>query len=244
MFAFVSDVHLTKPHTQKYGVFLNLLETCLKDQNLKELFLVGDVFDLWLGHKSLFIKEHEKLISLLESIAKTKKVHIFEGNHDFHFKKSWWAKKGITIHSESYEFSENNKKWYVCHGDLLNKSDYGYRSLRWLFRSLFVQGLVKILPGKLLYKIGAGLSSTDSKATQVYNKEQSLESFKQKWRRWLKDFFKKHPSVDVFVCGHYHVRLQESVEGKETFNLGSWLVEGDYKYLHYDGERFSFKPVQ
>lgn len=244
MFVFVSDVHLTKPHTKKYGVFLNLLETCLNDPNLKELFLVGDVFDLWLGHKPFFLKEHARLISLLESIAKTKKVHIFEGNHDFHFKKSWWAQRGVTIHSESYEFSVNDKNWYVCHGDLLNKSDYGYRSLRWLFRSLFIQTLIKVLPGKVLYKIGASLSSTDSKATQVYNKEHSLERFKKKWSLWLNDFFRKHPQVNVFICGHYHVRLQEIIDGKETLNLGSWLGEGDYKYLHYDGEQFSFKPVR
>lgn len=244
MFVFVSDVHLTKPHTKKYGVFLNLLENCLHDQNLKELFLVGDVFDLWLGHKPFFLKEHEKLIRLVESIAKVKKVHIFEGNHDFHFHKKWWAKKGITVHKENYEFKASDKNWYICHGDLLNKNDLGYRSLRWFFRSLFVQGLIKILPGKLIYKIGTSLSSTESKATQVYHKKQSFEGFKKRWRSWLTDFFKEHPSVDVFICGHYHVRLHDFMGKRETLNLGSWLGDEGYKYLHYDGERFSFKLVQ
>ena len=65
MLIFVSDVHLTKPHTKKYEAFLSLLKKSRDDESIEELFLCGDVFDLWLGHKRYFFKKHEVLINLL-----------------------------------------------------------------------------------------------------------------------------------------------------------------------------------
>ena len=142
-----------------------------------------------------------------------------------------------------HTFKVNNKKWFICHGDLLNKKDYGYRFMRVFFRSFISKLLIKILPGSFLLRIGESLSSTESKASQVYDVGQSKESFLKKWRIWLKKFFIKQRDVDVFICGHYHVRVIDDINQVKTVNLGSWLNENDLKYLYTDGEKFEFKSV-
>ena len=240
MLVFVSDVHLVKPRIEKYEIFLSLLEEFRDNEKIEQVFLVGDIFDLWVGHKNFFFKKHSKLIGLLKEIALKKKVHVFEGNHDFYFKKSWWKKHAIEIHKEEYEFTYLNKKWFVCHGDLLNKKDYGYRFLRWIFRSWFFGFLFFILPGSVWNFIGESLSSTESKSSKIYS-SQSKENFLKKWRVWIEEL-RKTKDFDVFVCGHYHVRLMEKVGGKETYNLGSWL-EKTHMYFKYDEKGPKFKVL-
>lgn len=241
MLVFVSDVHLTEPHTKKYEVFLSLLEKFKSDDKMTELFLCGDVFDLWLGHKSYFFKKHEKLIGLLIEIGKTKKVHLFEGNHDFGFSKKWWNEKSIMVHKENYQFVHDGKKIYVCHGDLLNKEDYSYRLLRWFFRSYVAKILIFLIPGLILNIIGNLLSSTDSKSLKTFNSTDK-EKFLEEWSIWIKKFSEEN-DVDVFICGHYHVRLNQKVNGIETFNLGSWLGE-KYKYLAYSLKGSDFVEIE
>ena len=241
MLVFVSDVHLTRPHTKKYEAFLSLLKKCRDDKKVEQLFLCGDVFDIWLGHKSYFFNKHKDVVSLLKEISALKKVHIFEGNHDFHFKASWWRKHQIEIHKESYEFDYDNKKWFVCHGDLLNQKDYGYKFLRWYFRSWFAQFLIFILPGALLNAIGEALSTTEYKSSKNF-KHPSKEVFLKNWENWIREL-KKSKDFDVFVCGHYHVRLKEKIDNIETYNLGSWLGQ-NYKYFSYDSGRAEFIAIE
>ena len=241
MLVFVSDVHLTKPQTKKYETFLSLLKECRDNDKIEQLFLVGDIFDLWLGHKSFFFKKHEILINLLKEVALIKKVHIFEGNHDFHFKKKWWNKYSIEIHKNNYQFTYKNKKWLVCHGDLLNKKDYGYRFLRFLFRLWISKFIIFLLPGSVLNFIGETLSTTGSKSSKIYG-SQSEKDFLKKWRFWIKEL-KKREDFDVFLCGHYHVRLMEEIEGVETYNTGSWL-DKNYRYLVYDASGPKFNSAR
>jgi len=240
MLVFVSDVHLTEPHTKKYEVFLSLLEEFRDSASMTEIFLCGDVFDLWLGHKSYFFSKHKKIIDLLIEIAKNKKVHIFEGNHDFAFKSSWWEKHSISIHKEKYEFTKFGKRFFVCHGDLLNKEDYSYRLLRWYLRSFIVKLQLLIFPGFLLNFIGNLFSSTESKSNKSYSLGMK-EEFLKKWRHWIRAFKKNH-EADVFICGHYHVRLSEKIDELETHNLGSWLGK-TYKYFTYSEEGYEFKTL-
>ncbi len=253
MLAFVSDVHLTEPHTKKYEVFLSFLENCKDNKDLEQLFLVGDIFDVWLGHKSFFLKKHEQLLLLLQEIAKTKKVHIFEGNHDFHYNKNWFKKKSILIHKDSYEFVYEQKKWFVCHGDLLNSKDYGYRFFRAFMRTSFIKLLIWLLPGQFSYKVGRMLSSTDAKTQKDYSSF-SKEEFIKKWKIWTSRLRQKK-DFDVFVCGHYHVRLTENLifekevalnnkrqNTLETYNLGSWLGKS-FKYLRVDKKKSEFITI-
>lgn len=233
---FVSDVHLDEPHSKRYGAFLIFLDQVLQDSKVQELYLMGDIFDLWLGSRNVFFKKHQKVIRKLEDLSQKIKIFYFEGNHDFLIPPDW-LKSNFQVFADAQIFDFEGKKVLLCHGDLLNRKDYSYRALRWFFRSAFSRFLIAVLPEKLIYKIGASLSTTDMKAS---TSGERLESFLTKWKGWIKDT--DLTGVDILIAGHFHVRLEEKVGSLQTFNLGSWLEE-PYDYLCQNKEGFAFKGV-
>lgn len=227
MYVFVSDVHLNEPQSKRYGAFLLLLDQVLKHDNLEELFLVGDIFDLWLGDRKVFRKLHGPVIERIEKIAKIKPVHYFEGNHDFQL-GSFWSDMGVKIYPGEHVFELKGQKVLVGHGDLLDKEDKEYLKLRWLFRTPLFKLLIKVLPESILFKIGDALSTTEQK--EAPTAAQSSEFF-DKWKTWTEDLYKERP-YDVFICGHFHFRVSTTVsEGDaKAINLGTWL-DGNFEPL-------------
>jgi len=51
---FVSDIHIIDFKEPRGLLFLNLLKRLKGYHDLTHLFLVGDIFDLWIANQSLF----------------------------------------------------------------------------------------------------------------------------------------------------------------------------------------------
>ncbi len=220
MFIFVSDTHLNKSQSKRYGAFLRLLDEVNEDESIKELFLVGDIFDLWLGDRDIFVKMHKSVLEKIATVAKKKKVHYFEGNHDFQLGRLW-AKMGVTVYPGEYEFILKGQKVLVSHGDLLDQENTAYLRMRWFLRTSFARFLIKILPENFLLKIGSFLSTTDVKKTPT-KKERA--NFLQNWAKWTKALYERRP-YDIFICGHYHFNADTVLVGNRAraVNLGTWL---------------------
>ncbi len=229
MFIFVSDTHLNKPQSKRYGAFLDLLDKVNEDESIKELFLVGDIFDLWLGDRNIFIKMHKSVLDKIATIAKKKKVHYFEGNHDFQLGK-FWVNMGVNIYSGEHEFILNGQKVLVSHGDLLNQEDRVYLKMRWFFRTFFARFLIKVLPQILLFKIGTFLSATGVKKTPT--KEETTH-FLKNWEKWTTALYERRP-YDIFICGHYHFNADTILKKSRAraVNLGTWL-NGDFSVFKF-----------
>ncbi len=240
MFIFVSDVHLSEPHSKRYGAFLCLLDKVLLDEKIKGLFLVGDIFDLWLGDRRVFVQRHMKVLEKIKEIAKKKEVHYLEGNHDFQLGKLW-RDMDVIVHPQDYSFQAYGKKILLSHGDLLDQEDKNYLKMRWLFRTPLARILIKTLPSFLLLKIGEGLSTTDKKAAPT---EDQKNQFSLDWKKWTEALYHKS-AFDIFICGHYHFRTQTSVAGgkAQAVNLGSWLEGEDFKVLGLEKTKAEFIGV-
>lgn len=238
MFIFVSDVHLTEPHSKRYGAFLHLLDRVLSDNEVEALFLVGDIFDLWLGDRKVFIDRHPEVLKKITEIAKIKKIHYFEGNHDFQLGKMW-KKMGVLVYPAEHSFQLNGKNVLVSHGDLLDKEDKSYLRLRWFLRTPLAVMLIKTLPHFILTKVGEALSTTEQKEAST---PKLRKSFLLNWKKWTEELYQRTP-YDIFICGHHHFRLITPVlaDKAEAVNLGSWLEE-DLKVLEF-GESLDFVKI-
>ena len=74
---FIADSHYSKKNEDLYYLLLKL-----KNKNIPQIFLVGDIFHLLLDFK--YLREYnKKVIKLIDEIALNKEVYYFEGNHDF-----------------------------------------------------------------------------------------------------------------------------------------------------------------
>lgn len=77
----VSDLHLTSKETDRYrwGLFPWLREK-IKQNGIKELYILGDLTDAKDRHTSLLVND---LVSALAIIAKMVPIKIIKGNHDY-----------------------------------------------------------------------------------------------------------------------------------------------------------------
>ena len=138
---FISDLHLAskKSKTSQISQFLKNLQT-------DELYLVGDVIDIWRFRQAFSlgpIKQNEtvKCFDRLLRLTKNTKIHYIWGNHD-EFMSRFIDSSGfgnINLQERTEYISSNGKKYLVLHGhqfDLLAKyawspwagklGDFGY----------------------------------------------------------------------------------------------------------------------
>lgn len=151
----LSDLHIESSKDPLYVSFLKVLRE--KPQAQDVVVLAGDVFDFWVGNRSIFINEFAEFLKVLNGLKqKQVQVYYIEGNHDFHLKSA--LRNYLQLEHRSIHFTQAGKKFFVSHGDLVNWRDIGYLLLRFLFRSPLIRFLVQIAPASLLYFIGTTLS--------------------------------------------------------------------------------------
>ena len=80
---FIADAHLKSPDDLNYRLMLRFLREL--EGKLDTLYIVGDLFDFWLGFPSHPFKQYNTVLDELERLAaKGCRLVYFEGNHDFH----------------------------------------------------------------------------------------------------------------------------------------------------------------
>ncbi len=244
---FVSDLHLTGPEDPKTQLFAHFLKSLLESDATRPsaLFLVGDIFDLWVGDHEFFTSRFKTIVTAVSSLIRAGvEVHYFEGNHDLHLTKFWATEIGAKVHKESGEFRIGSLNVRVEHGDLINPEDHGYLFLRRLLRSAPVRFLSMNLPEVAVGFIGERASRASRNYTSTAKSKPS-ESI----RALIRSHAKKQNAVspfDIIVTGHVHVADDYSfTEGGRqirSINLGSWY-ESPPRALVIDDGGIRFETV-
>jgi UDP-2,3-diacylglucosamine hydrolase len=222
---FLSDIHLKNLDQPDAQVLLGLLEDLGPRVQATHLFLVGDIFDFWLGGHEYFVQKFSPIVDNLRRIvADGVEVHYFEGNHDLYLRDFWQDQLGMRVHVRACLFQLGNLRVRVEHGDLLDPDDRGYRFLRRLLRSPVVEYAGSRLPGDLLSRIGRVASRTSRRYTS-HHKTISDDHARTTVRSHAERAVHEEP-FDLIITGHVHVRDEHEFEvgGRKvrSVNLGSW----------------------
>lgn len=239
---FFSDAHLRGADDKGCGLLLSFLRDA--SRNLDHLFIVGDLFDFWFSRGGVVYPGYEPVIEELAAMqGKGVKIHLFEGNHDFYLAHYFTRYHGIEVFSDEALLQFDGKQIYIAHGDLVDKSDRGYRLLRRILRSRLFFGLQRLLPLSLMWRL-ARLSSDASKEYLAKPQEglaAKMEAFA------LKKF---EEGIDAVILGHCHlpaIRTHTVGGRKRQFVLlGDWLNHrsylvmdnGDFDLGYYGGKPF------
>ena len=237
---FVSDLHLTGPEDPKTQQFVGFLRR-LKTDSVTHLFLVGDIFDLWVGSHDYFAERFSDVVRAISDLVRLGvEVHYFEGNHDLHLENFWKSKIGVSVHADDATFVVAGQSVRVEHGDLINLDDHGYLFLRSLLRSRPLTFLAHHLPEKLVQLVGERASSASRDYTSTA-KAKPIEEIRELVRQHaeaqshLTDF-------DLIVTGHVHVSddFSFNVGGRKvrSINLGSWFEKPRFLCVDSRGVRF------
>ena len=238
---FVSDIHITSPDSPRARLFLSFLHKLSGRNNATHLFLLGDIFDLWVADHRCFVDRYREIIDEIrrlrdEGVA----ISYFEGNHDIHLGYYWADELGLAVHVGPAYVQLGEKTVRLEHGDQMDPDDKGYLFLRWFLRTGAVRLLIRKLPGALVSRIGDRASSQSRRYTsrsKVIRPAEAIAKIRAHARRaYARDPF------DLIISGHVHVRDDCRIESESgTFrsvNLGSWFDAPCYFKIEGADERF------
>lgn len=238
---FVSDIHISSAEDPKVSLFLRFLDSCVQHK-VDQLFLVGDIFDLWIADRRFFVKEYSAIVGKIRQLKHMGiKISYFEGNHDLDLRRFWQHEVGVDVYSEATFFTINGLTLRVEHGDQMDPDDRGYLFLRWLLRTKVLVGLGRYLPGILIRRIGRRASATSRDyTTQV--KAASDEDVRAKIHRHVERVLLEN-RFDISISGHVHVAEDTVLEsGVRCINLGTWLKRP--LVLEMQGTRLEINSVE
>lgn len=223
---FVSDVHLDvsmkSPRALK---FLKWIRTIIQEKKVTHLFLLGDIFDLWVGEKPIFIQAYKEFIEALKTLQKQGvEIHYFEGNRDFLLRSFWEEKLHIFVHEKARYFQLGSLMLLLEHGDQIHSQQYFYFFWKWWIRTSFMKYVMSCVPQKCLLFLGQKIGRT----SRVLRNNKSLSLLKMRFyiKKHLQKSFRKR-NFDLFISGHFHLKddviFRFQGHKVRALNLGSWL---------------------
>ncbi|MBK1641400.1 UDP-2,3-diacylglucosamine hydrolase [Chromatium okenii] len=227
---FISDVHLGSRGCQaKY------LLDFLQATHCKQLYLVGDIVDLWEMRNGIYWPEaHNAVVrEVLEKARSGTEVIYIPGNHDELFRTHLGAEFGaVAIRDEVIHECANGERFLVLHGD---RFDGVVQQSRWLAQVgasaydnlLALNGLLNRIRRRLglrYWSLAGYLKQRVKHAVQyIGNFEQALALEAQRI------------GVNGMICGHIHHAEMREIGATLYCNCGDWVESCTALVEHHDG---------
>lgn len=220
---FLSDAHLRQPDDKNYQFLLDFLN---QQKDLDALFLLGDIFEFWLGYKHLVFTAYIPLLEKLRQLSESgTQLFFVEGNHDFNLGSYFTETLNCTVIPDQQLIDWDGKKIMISHGDLLNP-DRTYQRLRAFWRSWPIKMLSQIIHPDFVWSFALWLSNK--------SKKNNPEKKHQDPTPYLVPFSEMSNS-DIVVCGHFHHPLDIEHRDVRIIALGDWISQFSYAEM-VDGE--------
>ncbi len=221
---FLADAHLNAPGEHNYRMLLRFLREL--EGNTETLFIMGDLFDFWLGFPSNPFRQYDDVLTALHSLVKNGcRLVYFEGNHDFHLGQVFSRQLQAEIYCGPAVVTVQGRRLYLCHGDQINRADHGYRLLRLILHSPLTAAAVKAVSPALAQSIRNFLQHNSHARYQIRSRRWDYPAIIRDFARAVRD-----QGCDALVTGHFHHPFCEQLDGS-TFtilSLGDWMEQFSY----------------
>ncbi len=240
---FVSDVHLGAPalsdNTRRERLFADWLSEISADA--AAVFLMGDIFDFWFEYRKVVPRGHTRVLGRIAEMTDSGiPVHFFTGNHDIWVFDYLPLETGVTVHRDYYTPELMGKKFFLAHGDGLDKNDKGYLMLKKIFKSPVLQWLFARLHPNFAVELAHRWSKNSRLSKKVSGPVFEIEN-EGMYEFALSVLEKEH--FDYFIFGHRHRLANLEMNDKTRFILlGEWIKT--FSYGVFDGEKFELKKYK
>lgn len=217
---FISDLHLS-PTTPD----LNALacEFLLANQNVKTLYIMGDIFDTWLGDdlvESAFDSFNQTLKQLSRGGTD---IYLMAGNRDFMLGHDYARQVGATLLPDPTLIELAGKRVLLMHGDSLCTDDESYQRYRRVVRNRFLQWCFLKLPNRKRQNISDRIKAKS--AMQKQGKDIGIMDVNQ---QAVTEAIEKY-SADILIHGHTHRPAIHSLENnRHRIVLGDWHNQASF----------------
>ncbi len=241
---FLSDFHLGVPNyenSRERERYLCDFLNEIKDQ-ADEIFLAGDIFDMWYEYKTVVPKGYVRLLGTLASLSDSGvKITAFTGNHDMWMFGYLKQELNIEVHREPIERTWNGVDFLIGHGDGLGPGDYGYKFIKKIFANKVCQWLFGWIHPDWGLRLANALSRRSRIATGTTDATW-LGDDKEHLYIYCQEYLQQHP-INYFIFGHRHLPLTKAINPQSTYiNLGDWVKY--FTYAVFDGAACELKTYQ
>jgi UDP-2,3-diacylglucosamine hydrolase len=141
---FASDLHLDPSRPEVTSQFLTFLAGPAREA--QALYLLGDVFEAWLGDDAPEVLGQTVIEALARLAAAGTALFIMQGNRDFLLGQRFCERAGACLLEDPTVITVGAARVLVTHGDALCTGDTSYQRLRSLVRDPAVQRAFLALP--------------------------------------------------------------------------------------------------
>lgn len=234
---FIADVHLPlqvdAPISQ---AFLNFMQT--KALEAQTLYILGDLFDGWIGDDVGLVTYAPFISALAEYTGSGRSLYVGLGNRDFLLKSDFAKATGAVLLGDETEIELGNEKAVLLHGDTLCTDDVDYLKMRTLFTNpnWQAQALLKTPAERMAI-------AQQLKAASEGQKGSKSAEIMDVTQPGIDDLLSRHPQVKYIIHGHTHRPMQHApYRGVTRWVLGDWRPATEY--LHWNGQPLSLKHFQ
>ncbi len=231
---FISDLHLsakTPGITQRFQSFLSE-----RAPRADALYILGDLFDIWLGDDDETPPIPEILTALRRLNENTTRLFLMHGNRDFLIGERFVEASGCTLLDDPARLDIEGIPTLLMHGDLLCSDDGEYRKARrWLRSEAFAtEFLSKSLPARATaaadYRRRSGEATSLLPADILDVNQETVEEYLR--RQDVKQLIHGHTH-----CPEIHL-FQLDGQPAQRIVLSDWHeeCEGRGAYLRVDDE--------
>lgn len=128
---FISDLHLSAERPAITRLFIDFLQG--RAANAEALYILGDLFEVWLGDDML-LPEYREAIDAMEQLAEQVPLYVMYGNRDFLMREEFCRRSGAKLLPDPTVIDLYGTPSVLLHGDTLCTDDLPYQEFRRMVR--------------------------------------------------------------------------------------------------------------
>lgn len=220
---FISDLHLDAERPESTELFGRFIDE--QARNADALYILGDLFEAWVGDDDSSDTGTVVAEKLLGLRAVDVPVYFMHGNRDFLLGRDYARRAGMTLLPDPAVVMLHGKPVLLMHGDTLCSDDVAYQAFRSQTRDPRWQRkfLSQPLSARLAF---AQQARTGSQAHQEGLKEQgTMEAITDVNTATVESTFARF-GIDRMIHGHTHRPAVHAHANGERIVLGDWYEQG------------------
>lgn len=229
--AFISDLHLDPQRPVISGLFLDFLAGTAR--NCERLYILGDLFEAWVGDDDQSPALAPVLQGLLDATSTGLPIFLMSGNRDFLLGAGFAARTGCQLLPDPSVIDLYGEPTLLMHGDTLCTDDDEYQQFRQLVRDPAWQREFLAKPLQERWRVAEGLRDTSRQRT-ADKAPQIMDVNENAVRSALRDH-----GVRRLIHGHTHRPAIHdlTLEGAPATRivLGDWYHQGNMLWCDPEG---------
>ena len=219
-YLFISDCHLDVSRPETSANLLDFIKN--RASTARVLYILGDLFEIWLGDDAP-APGFGEIIASLSHLSQTTDIYFVAGNRDFLLGDGLASRAGFEVITEPVSLNLGGKRVVLLHGDVLCTDDHDYQTFRSQVRDPDWQSEFLQKPLQERQQIATGLRA-DSIAAML---EKNVEIMDVN-QAAVESCFDQH-EAEVLIHGHTHrPGVHRYNRSRTRYVLGDWNPQPSY----------------